>query len=215
MNHVKKMVLISLDVLRRLNTPTRDNNMLDLESDMHGVLHNPELEDRTKWTQYQQLMQRNQFFQDELRKPAEIPIIEQPVSTSHRFEEEILGALPKVYKTKGELLFKRLCGSEVVTWDKNGKVSINGAAIEESNIVDLVCDAVRLKKSGGAVGWKPFTEALCQINVPQELIGNIQRRHQDTSPAPRPTFPSASARRRRTITPARPKKRRSQTWSHM
>lgn len=214
------MVLISPDVLRRLNTQAQDSNLMDIESDMSKVLHDPELEDRAKWTQYQQMLQRSQFFQDQMRQPTEIPIIEKPNKDdeSRRFEQEILGTLPKAYKTKGELLFKRLCHNEVITWDKNGKVSINGAVVEGSNIVDLVCDTVRLKKSGGAVGWKKFTEALCDINVPRELIGNAQhkqRQPQDTSPSPRPTFPSSTAARRRTITPKRPRKRRSQTWSHM
>lgn len=216
MNHAKKMVLISPDVLRRLNTPVKDNTLETIENDMNKILHAPELEDSTKWPKYQQLMQRCQFLQDQLRQPAEISIIEKPVTTDNttKFELEILRTLPKAFKTKGELLFRRLCDNEVITWDRNGSVSINGTAIVGSNIVDLVCDVVRFKKSGSPVGWQEFTNALSEINVPQEFIGNHQRRLQQPS-SPRPTFPTLNARRRRTITPINTRNRRSRTWSHM
>lgn len=210
MNHAKKMVLISPDALRRLNTPVKDNTVDTIENDMTKILHAPELEDRTKWSQYQQLMQRCQFFQDQLRQPTEIPIME-TADFTEKFEVEILRTLPKAFKTKGELLFKRLCASEVITWDRNGLVSINGVAIVGSNIVDLVCDVVRFKKSGSPVGWKEFTEALRLINVPQEFIGNQLRRLQQP-PSPRPVFPTLNARRRRTITP---RNRRSRPWSQI
>lgn len=216
MNHAKKMVLISPDVLRRLNTTSKDNTLDTIENDMNKILHTPELEDRAKWSQYQQLMQRCQFFQDQLRQPTEIPIIEKPTvsDSTQKFEVEILRTLPKAYKTKGELLFRRLCDNEVITWDKNGSVSINGTVIVGSNIVDLVCDVIRYKKSGSPVGWKEFTSALSEINVPQEFIGNHQRRQQPP-PSPRPVFPTLNARRRRTITPINSRNRRSRNWSHL
>lgn len=208
------MVLISPETLQRLNTPIRNEPLNTLESDMDKVLHNPELEDRTKWTQYQQMLQRRQYFHDQMRKPAEIQIVENGnmADYSQNFKEDILRTLPKAFKTKGELLFKRLCDNEVITWDKNGSVSINGGVLPNSNIVDLVCDVVRCKKSGSPAGWKEFIGALRQINIPQEFIGNPQRR---TPPEnQRPTFSTLNTnrrlRRRHTLTPTLPRR-----WSHL
>lgn len=184
---------------------------------MNKVLHASDLEDRAKWAQYQQMLQRRQHFHDELRKPVEIPIVETPATFSRNFKDEILRTIPKAFKTKGELLFERLCDNDVITWDQLGTVSINGAPLPNSNIVDLVCDVVRCKKtSAGPSGCKEFVAALRQINVPQEYIGNPQRREQTASP--RPTFPSLSARRRRVITPSLPDRRRrlvSSSWARM
>lgn len=210
------MVLISPDALKRLNTPITDNPSVDnIESDMNKVLHDPHLDDRMKWPQYQQMLQRNQFFRDQMRQPMEIPIIEQP-STSERkenFGEEILRIIPKAYKTKGELLFKRLCESDLITWDNNGTVSINTVTLPGSNITDLVCDVIRSKKSGNPSGWQQFLEFLRAINIPQELIGNPRRR--EVLPAsPRPAFPTLTARRRRTISLPRHQARQSR-WSHV
>lgn len=43
-----KMVLLSPDALRRLNTSVKDNEVDTIESNMNKILHTPELEDRTK-----------------------------------------------------------------------------------------------------------------------------------------------------------------------
>jgi hypothetical protein len=213
MNHAKKMVLISPDVLQRLNNSAaapKNETLNALENDMNNVLHASDLEDRTKWAYYQQMLQRRQHFHDEMRKPVEIPIVASSAGGLNALREEILRSIPKAFKTKGELLLDRLCGNELISWDRHGTVSINGAPIPNSNIVDLVCDVVKCKKaSAGPVGCAQFVEALRQINVPQEFIGNPQRRQPPQQPStPRPTFPSLSARRRRTITPPVPERRR-------
>lgn len=213
------MVLISPEALQRLNTPVQTSNVDTIENDMNKILYDPQMEDRTKWGQYQQMLQRRQFFHDQMRQPTEIPIIEKynTNKSTPKFEEEILRTLPKAFKNKGELLFNRLCCNEIITWDSNGTVSINGSPLVGSNIVDLVCDVVRCKKSGGPVGWKHFVEALRQINIPQEFIGNPQRRQQQLPQpsSPRPVFPTLNARRRMRILAETTAPRRSRTWSRL
>lgn len=215
MQNARKMVLISPELLQRFNTPLRDETLTNIEKDMSSILHSTEVEDREKWPQYQQLLHRRQHFQDQLREPVQVPVMETQSKRDNNndcFQEEILKTLPKPYKTKGELLFKRLCTSDVITWDNQGRVSINGSAIPGSNITDLVCDVVRFKKSGNPAGWRQFVEALSTINVPQEFIGNPRRRldaqlspNLPQPPSPRPVFPTLNARRRRrTLTPVRP-----------
>lgn len=213
MNHAKKMVLISPEALQRFNTPIRDDTINVLDSDMTDVLYSPKIEDREKWAHYQRMLQKRQHFLDQLRQPTQLPIIETPTMKDYNenLKEEILRTLPKAFRTKGELLFKRLCDSELVTWDKYGTVSINNNVLDGSNITDLVSDVIRCKKSGSPTGWKEFLNALSTINVPQELIGNPQRRAVATS-SPRPALPSL--RRRRTITPGRPVVRRT-SWGHV
>lgn len=45
MNIAKKVVLISPDVLRRLNKLDQDNSLANIKNDMLKVLHDPELKD--------------------------------------------------------------------------------------------------------------------------------------------------------------------------
>ena len=228
MSKAKKMVLISPEVLQRLNNPIKDNTLNNLENDMSNILQSNDLEDRTKWAQYQQLLQRRQHFHDQLRQPAEIPIIETPDKTNNNesLQEEILRTLPKGLRTKGELLFKRLCTNDVITWDDFGRVSINKTAIPGSNITDLVCDVIRSKKTG-ATGLKQFLEGLETINIPKTLIGNCRRivscqtPPQETVATPttaqspsRPVFPTMTQNRRRsTPLSTRPISRLTK-WSH-
>lgn len=203
MNQTKKMVLISPEVFQRLHNRVPDENLHLLENDMNQVLHAPELEDRAKWAKYQQLLQRRQHFHDKMRQPTAVPIVEEPDETAYmqNFKQEILQTLPRAYKNKGELLFNRICNSDLVKWDRLGVVSINDNVLPGSNITDLVCDAVRFKKSEAPTGWLEFVKALRTLNVPQELLGNPERREQ--SPEGRPTFPSLA--RRRMLTPIKPK----------
>ena len=44
-----------------------------------------------------------------------------------------------------------------------------------SNIVDLVNDALRKRKSLQPVGWKMFPRGLKDVNAPMDLIGNPER----------------------------------------
>ena len=61
-----------------------------------------------------------------------------------------------------------------IVWDKNGVVSIDGAKIPNSNIVDLVNDAMRARKYVRPVGRGHFAKFLQQIEMPREFIGNAE-----------------------------------------
>ena len=44
-----------------------------------------------------------------------------------------------------------------------------------SNIADLINNQMRSRKTFNPRGWLPFTEALKEMNVPNDLIGNPRR----------------------------------------
>ena len=47
--------------------------------------------------------------------------------------------------------------------------------ITDSNIADLINDQMRSRETFNPRGWLPFTEALKEMNVPNDLIGNPRR----------------------------------------
>ena len=47
----------------------------------------------------------------------------------------------------------------------------------DSNIADLINDQMRSRKTFNPRGWLSFTEAVKEINVPNDLIGNPRRLH--------------------------------------
>ena len=59
--------------------------------------------------------------------------------------------------------------------DKTGQVKIEGETIPNSNISDLVSDAMRSRKDFNPTGAKKFFQALSKLNVPKHLERNQNR----------------------------------------
>ena len=62
-----------------------------------------------------------------------------------------------------------------LTSDEQGVVSYKGKRIHGSNIIYLINDAIRQRKGVEPRGWKTFSKALHESNIPQEGIGNSSR----------------------------------------
>ena len=60
----------------------------------------------------------------------------------------------------------------VITWDKTGQVKFEGEIIPNSNISDLVSDAMRSRRNFNPMGSKEFCEVLNKLNVPKDLARN-------------------------------------------
>ena len=73
----------------------------------------------------------------------------------------------------------------MITWDRSGEVKIRGVTIPNSNISDLVSDAMRSRKDFNPTGANQFFQVLSEINVPKDLVRNKQRWKQlETSSIP-------------------------------
>ncbi|KAF2905113.1 hypothetical protein ILUMI_01062 [Ignelater luminosus] len=75
MDYAKKMVLVAPEVVQRLSTAetTEPKTLSHLDSDMQKVLKS-KLEDREKWTEYYQALQRYLHFTAKTRQPISISI---------------------------------------------------------------------------------------------------------------------------------------------
>ena len=76
---------------------------------------------------------------------------------------------------KAELLLGMIKNNNNLTWDEQGVVSYKGKRIHGSNIIDLINDTIRQRKGVEPRGWKTFSKALHESNIPQEVIGNASR----------------------------------------
>ena len=56
-----------------------------------------------------------------------------------------------------------------------GELIHEGAPVVGSNVVDLVNDLLRKRKTA-PTGWQPFARQLRAINLPMTLVGNVSRR---------------------------------------
>lgn len=90
-------------------------------------------------------------------------------------ENLIVDSLPKLYKNRGSALLnfiKATDNDKRITWSKQGEVIIDGKKIIGSNIIDLVNDALRRRKSFNPQGRSDFARYLQSINVPRDYVGN-------------------------------------------
>lgn len=88
---------------------------------------------------------------------------------------EILKNVPKSYRPRARSLMKYLLDKAVparISWDEDGIVSIDGNLIKNSNITDLINDAMRERKNKKATGRVQFARLLRALNIPDALVTN-------------------------------------------
>ena len=164
-----------------------------MPSRLHGetneILNSPTYEDeREKWTLYRQVLQRYLYlkgnegvekYKKEQKNDSAIDSNtmdnneqeEEEKETDERIDADIIYTIPKKYKVKAKQLVKRLRAGSKVVWDANGAVTIDGTLVPGANIVNLVNDAMRDRRSAPP-GHLQFGIALRQSTVPREFIGN-------------------------------------------
>ena len=177
MEHAKKMVIIPQEFMDNMRHPVMSapsTSLSQLDQDMQVILNLKGLSDDEKWNRYSIVLQKFLSITRKQRQPVSLPITESTEKLTD-MKEEILAATPSMYRRKAELLYERLLHNSNIDWDKYGAVFINNNKIEGSNIVDLVSDIIRPRKTSNPVGWQLFNRALALSNIPQEYIGNPRR----------------------------------------
>ena len=133
----------------------------------------------------------------ELRRQKETP---SPVKKEKQRAEpqlsyaDVVEPIPRTMRPRATALLSRLKAKpDVITWDKTGQVKIEGETIPNSNISDLVSDAMRSRKDLNPTGAKEFFQALSKLNVPKDLVRN-QNRWKQLNDTPDVSTPTSSDR---------------------
>lgn len=155
-----------------------------LDSEMYKILNFSNKSAYDKWQLYSQVLHRFlQFLKDDYDE-----LNTESISNVDRNDDEIdekkfissqdrhiIKTVPQKYRDKAAQLISRLhqAGQHQIFWDENDRVSIDGQKIEGSNIVDLINDAMRWRKTvAKPVGREQFSHLIEKIGVPKEFIGN-------------------------------------------
>lgn len=174
----KIMNLVDPKVLERLTTTEPVNplhrNISALDNDMKTVLQRSDLSDREKVQEYNQVLQRYLEYQDHYRFSSQHPMSDPPSQVAG-IEEDILRTVPKTLRRKAEALLDRIKRHPDMTWNERGEFTYKGKTLSGTNVVDLINDAIRHRKTFQPHGWQDFARALRQSNVPQDLIGHRER----------------------------------------
>ena len=152
--------------------------------DISQILHRPDLSETEKAQKYGETLFKLQNSLEKTKKPPSMlssTDSPQTIKTDHTqsasvaLHDQILQSVPKPMKRKAELLLGMIKDNNNFTWDKQGVVSYKGKCIHGSNIIDLINDAIRQRKGVEPRGWKTFSKALHESNIPQEVIGDSSR----------------------------------------
>ena len=189
MEYAKKMALVDPRLLE--SVPSQPlfanpigNVMRRLDDEMRFILDRSDLNDREKVVLYNQVLMRYNIFSDKSsQQPVRVTIDKPPVKedeeednekrTESGLENEIIDSVPKTLKQKARRLLNKIKGT--VSWNDRGEMVYRNVPVPGSNIVDLVNDALRKRKSFQPVGWKMFARGLKDVNAPMDLIGNPER----------------------------------------
>lgn len=181
---MKRMTLTHTHLQRRPKPPVdpRVKAMDVLDSGMQTALENGELPVEKRMQQYDQALARYMNVYDQYRSPAaamrepppstkELPVED----TTDPIGKEVLDSVPASMRHRAEQLWQKMKSSRLIDWNDKRELVYRGERIKGSNVVDLVNDVLRKRKSFNPQGWEAFGDALREENVPQNLIGHDAR----------------------------------------
>ena len=174
------------DVLQSIQQPEQ-REMLKRYHLAQNILRDAQhsTDGNSKMDEYREAMQDFSLLRDR-RGGAQLP--QHPVTKKRRIESDdndgdnaaendaaVVDVLPTSQKGNAQKLLRllRAHGDEVVSWTRNGEVSIHGQRLRGTNIVDLIGDVVRSSPSKAIAPQRErFLSVLAEANVPETLVKN-------------------------------------------
>jgi hypothetical protein len=71
---------------------------------------------------------------------------------------------------------------KILGWNHRGALEYRGKTIQDSKLIDLLKDSQHAYKNLVCVGIEEFYKGLREMNIPQSLISNDQRREHNIRP---------------------------------
>ena len=190
MKHAKRMVLVPEDVLNRyeqkqkIETSPITSNMMHQDTAKSEILQSTDMSDAEKQKLYNANMES--YLSLKRQRDDQIPTVRIAQDAEQKSKEkaplsdvDVIGHLPATLRPKAMTLLRRLkARPDVISWDESGQVKVDGKEIPDSNISDLVSDAMRARKNFNPKGAQEFFRGLSKINVPKDIARNTERWNQ-------------------------------------
>ena len=190
------MALVNPRLLETLRSPPPPTDMVGkvmqgLDVEITSILDRKDLNDGDKVKLYNQVLQQYNHLSDQRGKqPTRVVVVNDdattatatpekpavaPATSAHTgVEADIVDSVPKTMKVKAKKLMDRL--QTQLSWTDRGELLHDGTPVPGSNMVDLVNDVLRKRRKSDPVGWQALAQQLKRINLPMELVCNVERR---------------------------------------
>ena len=155
---------------------------------MNDWLEQDDVPEDTKATMYAQQLQRVNQLKNQVFRPEPSPVqmithkgqtmtsesdSATPSQQLNATDKQIIDSVPKTMQNRAKLLIQKLKDhSDVISWNDNGQLVLEGSIVPNSNIVDLVNDVMRKRKGFNPEHSNTFAKALAKINVPEDYLRN-------------------------------------------
>ena len=188
---MRKVYLTQQEMLKFMKEKRQDSlspnlrKYCEARQEMNDRLEKDDVPEVTKATMYAQQLQRVNQQKNQVVRPEPFPLqmithTEQTMTSESDTSEQlsatdkhIINSVPKAMPNRAKLLIKKLKDhSDVISWNDNGQLVLEGSIVPNSNIVDLVNDVMRKKKDFNPEHSSTFAKALAKINVPEDYLRN-------------------------------------------
>ena len=89
-------------------------------------------------------------------------------------DKQIIDSVPKRMQNHAKLLIQKLKDhSDVISWNDNGQLVLEGSIVPNSNFVNLVNDVMQKRRGFNPKHLSSFARALTEINVPEDYVKNF------------------------------------------
>ena len=199
MEYAKKMALVEPRLLESLQQQQQschdhqpqdmlEQKLCQLDQAMQQILERKDISQEEKLKLYHQILQKYLLYKDKV-EPMSVKVIGEPSlpelatiaplplvdETQESMEAEIIQSAPKNLRHKASLLLRQLKQDGNIAWNTKGELIYKGDVVPNTHIHDLVQDVLRKRKTHVPIGWQTFARALRESNIPQDLVGNLDR----------------------------------------
>ncbi len=170
------MMLVPIDMLDQmkkvnltpLTNPNKDQVVKEM-NEMSSILSSS-LPESLKASRFNESVKNYSTFADKLS-----PTVQQNPPTVQ--PNDMFDSLPSTFRTPANVLMKELQKHpNVIQWDPaTHEVTVEGRTLRGSNIVDLIGDVMRTRKSKQPAHGNSFLQALAKLNLPESFVKNKYR----------------------------------------
>ncbi len=189
MKHAKRMILVPEDMLNRyeqkqkIETSPITATMMHKNAEMSNTLQQTDMPNDQKEKLFYTNLER--YLNLKQQKDSQVPTVQLAPIKENAVRElsdaVIVETVPKRMRERATAILNRLkTRPDIISWDNTGQVKIEGESILQSNISDLISDAVRARKNFKPKGSNEFFHALSKMNMPKDLVRNDERWKQET-----------------------------------
>ena len=179
----RKMALIPIEMLDQmkkanltpLTQPNKDRVVKEM-AEMSSLLRDEGLPDSLKASRYSEKLKDYSTFANKLIEPTVQK--QQQSSPSVHPQQDMFASLPTTYRAPANVLMRELEKyPHMIQWNPTThEVSVKGQTLKGSNVVDLISDVMRTRKTAKVpIHGSSFLKTLADLNLPESFVKNKYR----------------------------------------